>query len=371
MTTSILILGGYGYAGRLLARHLLAESDAGLVLAGRNAEKAQSLTAQLNAEFAGDRVAGIRADAADSESLRRAFCGIDLVLVAATTVEHTERVARAAVEAGVDYLDIQFSPKRIPVLQSLADEICRAGRCFITEAGFHPGLLTAMVRFVAPHFSHLDTAIVGSVLNPEGGLPSAESVDELIEAFKDYQGQVFKDGRWQTAGSFDVRAIDFGAEFGRRSCYSMFLEEMRSLPDTYPSLNTTGFYVAGFNWFVDYLLTPVIMLSLKLWPERAVRPMGRLLVWGTQKFASPPYGVLLKIEATGEKDGKPLKVEASAFHSDGYEFTAIPVVACLLQYLDGSIKRPGLWMMGHLVDPARLFGDMERMGITVATKVVH
>lgn len=366
MGRSILILGGYGYTGRLLARHLMQETDVRLVVTGRNAEKARQFAAQLNADFAGDRVTGAGADAADPESLRRAFCGVDLVLVASTTVEHTQKVARAALEAGIDYLDIQYSPKRVPVLQSLAAEIREAGRCFITEAGFHPGLPAAMVRYAARNFSRMETAIVGSVLNPEGGLPWSESVYELVEAFKDYQGQVFKGGRWQAAGSFDTRRIDFGGEFGRRTCYSMFLEEMRPLPDCYPSLKATGFYVAGFNWFVDYLITPPMMLALKLWPERAVKPMAKLLYWGTKTFSSPPYGVIVKVEAGGEKDGNPTRVGIAAFHEDGYEFTAIPVVASLLQYLDGSIKRPGLWMMGHLVDPARLFTDMERMGIKIA-----
>ena len=41
----------------------------------------------------------------------------------------------------------------------------------------------------------------------------------------------------------------------------------------------------------------------------------------------------------------------------------------LLQYLEGSAKRPGLWMMGHLAEPVRLMIDMEKMGIKVTTAV--
>jgi hypothetical protein len=52
-------------------------------------------------------------------------------------------------------------------------------------------------------------------------------------------------------------------------------------------------------------------------------------------------------------------------HPDGYQFTAIPVAACLLQYLDGSIRKPGLWTQANLVDPARFFRDVERMGVAV------
>jgi saccharopine dehydrogenase (NAD+, L-lysine-forming) len=45
------------------------------------------------------------------------------------------------------------------------------------------------------------------------------------------------------------------------------------------------------------------------------------------------------------------------------------VVAALLQYLDGSARKPGLWMIGHLVEPVRLLKDMENMGVQVRTRV--
>jgi saccharopine dehydrogenase (NAD+, L-lysine-forming) len=203
------------------------------------------------------------------------------------------------------------------------------------------------------------------VLNPAGGLPYTQGVDELMAAFLDYEAQTFQGGRWQAPRGYAMRAIDFG-ELGRRRCYSMYFDELGPLPELYPSLNELGFYIAGFNWFVDYAIMPALMVALKGWRRRAVGPLGRLLCWGTRAFAAPPFGVALKAEAFGEREGRPARAEVSLFHEDGYEFTAIPVVACLLQYLDGSIRRPGLWMMGHLADPARLMRDMERMGVRVA-----
>jgi saccharopine dehydrogenase (NAD+, L-lysine-forming) len=90
--------------------------------------------------------------------------------------------------------------------------------------------------------------------------------------------------------------------------------------------------------------------------------------WAMRALAKPPHQITLVVEANGLKDGQQTRVRASVSHPDGYEITAIPVAACLLQYLDGSARRPGVWMMGHLVDPVRLFSDMRRMGIrTTAT----
>jgi len=58
-------------------------------------------------------------------------------------------------------------------------------------------------------------------------------------------------------------------------------------------------------------------------------------------------------------------VRVSVAHDDGYAITAIPVVATLLQYLDGSVRKPGLWLMGHVVDPVRLVADMDSLGARV------
>ncbi len=314
-------------------------------------------------------VSAVRADAADGQSLREALHGTDLLLVAAPTTKHADTVIRTAIESGADYLDIQLDARKFALLKSLAPEIERAGRCFITEAGFHPGLPAAMVRYAASHLDRLDTAITAGYLNMGRSLPYSEAVDELMEEFRNYQAQVFKDGQWTKPGSYDIRRIDFGETIGIRKCFSMFFEELRPLPEMYPTLKSCGFYISGSHWVVDWIITPLVIMGLKIAPKHGIKPLGKLMWWGMQTFPKPPYIVILKAEASGERDGKMEKVEVTISHPDGYELTAIPVVACLMQYPDGSARHPGLWMMGHLVEPVRAFKDMEKMGVRVVTTV--
>ena len=133
----------------------------------------------------------------------------------------------------------------------------------------------------------------------------------------------------------------------------------------FPSLSETGFFVGGFNWFVDWLVFPISMLGLRLFPQTARKPLRELMKWGLTTFSKPPYGTALKVEARGEKESKDKAVNVSIYHEDGYMLTAIPVVACLLQYLDGSLRKPGLWTQANIVEPNRLIADMERIGVDV------
>ena len=58
---NILILGGYGSTGKLVARHLLQQTQNHIIIAGRHLDKAQALVR----EFADERIAACQLDAAN------------------------------------------------------------------------------------------------------------------------------------------------------------------------------------------------------------------------------------------------------------------------------------------------------------------
>lgn len=358
---TILILGGYGATGRSLTRHLLAQTSYQIIVGGRNIDKALGFVDSL----CDPRVTAQRVDAADPTSLKQALRRVNFLLVAAPTTHHTETVVRSALDAGVDYLDVQFADTKLATLRAHEREIHEKELCFVTEAGYHPGLPSAMIRYAASKVECISSAQVAGYLNM-GRLPYTEAVDELMEAFIHYQAQVLKYGNWTSPRSWDMRKFDFGAEVGRRTCYSMFFEELRCLPAMYPALKEMGFYISGSNPLADLILTPIIMVGLKIAPRRGIRPLGKLMWWAMGK-SKPPYKVVLKVEASGYRRGKQVQVEASIEHEDGYELTAMPVVALLKQY--DYVRRPGLHMMGHLADPDCLFQDLERMGAKVTITI--
>ena len=360
---NILILGGYGQTGKLLAKHLLAQTNHNIIIAGRNLNKGCELETQLN----NPRVSTRQADASDLNNLKLALHNVDFMLVAAPTTHHAGTVIRAALEAHIDYLDVQFSSRKLSALYAAQDEIKQAGLCFITEAGFHPGLPSAMIRYAASKLDTIESAVTAGYLNI-GDIPYTEAADELMEGFIDYQSQVYKNGTWTKRNSWDMRKFNFGSEFGIHTCYSMYFEELGKLPEMLPSLKDTGFYIAGWNWFADLIVTPIILIGLKLAPKRGIRPLGKLMWWAMMQ-SKPPYVVALKVEAKGKLNGRQRQVNAQIEHEDGYELTAIPVVAFLKQY--DQVRCAGVHMMGHLAEPNQLFRDMQSMGAHITLNTVE
>lgn len=92
---------------------------------------------------------------------------------------------------------------------------------------------------------------------------SGGAVLEFIETLGDYSAEVYRNGEWRGAGSRDVRKVDFGPTLGRKTCYPTTLSEMRDLPDRL-GIEELAAYVAGLNWFVDYVVTPLTFVLGKV-----------------------------------------------------------------------------------------------------------
>ncbi|GAB6125286.1 saccharopine dehydrogenase NADP-binding domain-containing protein [Humidesulfovibrio idahonensis] len=358
---TFVLLGGYGGAGQELSRLLLRETDAELVLAGRDTAKAARLAAALNGERPG-RARAARADARDPASLAAVLRGSALLIDLTPGGGHVGGLARAALDAGADYLDIHFQLGALEQLLPLAQDFERAGRLLLTQAGCHPGLPAALVRAAAPFFDEYRSALVGMGLSMrvENETTALELVDELMTA----EGTIFADGAWRKAGNRDMRALDLGPRFGVRQCFPMRMAELESLPGAL-GLRECGVLVAGFNPVADWFVLPLILLCGRLGLIRMRPLLARLFTWSINTFSKDAPGMSFALAATGARQGAPASLRLVVDHPSPYALTAIPVAACLRQYLAGGLCAPGLRFMGQVADPRRLLDDMARMGVRV------
>jgi len=365
---TIMLLGGYGNAGLHIARILLAETDAHVVLAGRNLQAATSAADALAADFGVGRTSAARVDAVDPAATTQALVasGASVLVVAASTIAHAREVATAALDAGADYFDLQISsPAKHAALRSLRGRIEKEDRCFITDGGFRPGIPAAMIRYAAEQRPGLCDAQVGSVFQLDWAQRkfSDSSAEEFAEELKGYSTLVFRDKQWRPAKASEMPEFDFGEPFGKHRCTPMFMDEFRLLPEELPALRSTGFYSGGFGPTVDYVVIPLSLLLVKLFPERSRPLIGRLFTWGLTRHTKPPYGAVLRLQA---RDENSQRFDMTVWHEDPYALTAIAASASLLQYLDGTIAVPGLRSQAMAVAPRRFFEDLTRLGARVS-----
>lgn len=362
---TILILGGYGGVGQSLVRLLLKETQVDVIIAGRRKDKADEYAVSLQREFPDKQVACRYADASNLESLLQAFQGVQLVIVLTTTPNFIKQIGQAALVSGCDYLDILVSESTFHDLDELTSSIQQQKSIFITQAGLHPGLPSTFVRYGAQYFDKYEKAIIAMAMNAR--FERAEQAAEIIPLIAEFKADICKAGSWRKATYRDAITIDMGNRFGIMKLFPIQMAEIKQTQEMF-HLKETGAYVSGFNWFVDNLVMPIIMITQKIKKGLATSLLLKLFAWGVNTFSSPYQGVVFLNEAEGMMDGKKIKVRIMAEHDDAYLFTAIPMVACIKQYLDGALPS-GLWMMGHVVDEIRLMDDMEKMGVKISIQI--
>ena len=334
----LFILGGYGNTGRWVTELLLKHTDVEIVVAGRSAQRGVAFASAMNGQYPRGRVKSVAVDASATASLKSALNGVDIFVNCATTASKVEDVARTVLDADVDWVDIIYSAATVEKLRKLEPDITARGRCFITQAGIHPGLPGVLVRLAKERIPDVKKVTIGMLIHQKGAA-TVESAAELLADLNDIPMEYYKDGGWRIANYKDTREIRFDRGFGTQSCIPMGLEELKHLPQEL-GIEELAFCGSGFNWFADWVVFPLSMGLAKVKHGLGNRLMGRLFVWSVDNLTAPPYGCMVTLEAEGSTS-----LRLVMFAEDGYFSTAAAVAALLKQVAGGNIRRPGLHLM--------------------------
>jgi saccharopine dehydrogenase-like NADP-dependent oxidoreductase len=124
---NILILGGYGRTGVELARLLLKESGHNIGLAGRDQIKAIRSARELNWEYPGQRVEAVQVNVAFRRKLTDIMTDYDLAVASVRRTAFGGQMAMAALDASVNYVDLNPDNDRRKAIEGLHEEVRRAG----------------------------------------------------------------------------------------------------------------------------------------------------------------------------------------------------------------------------------------------------
>jgi NAD(P)-dependent dehydrogenase (short-subunit alcohol dehydrogenase family) len=333
-----LVLGGYGNFGKRISASLSA-AGIRVIIAGRSAERARDLAAQLAGASA--MAVDIR-DSALAERIRSS--GAHLVIHTSGPFQGQDYgVAEACIQAGVDYLDLA-DDRRFVTCFTVLDEAARAaGVALVSGASSVPGLSSAVVDEHLPRFSQIHT--IRHAIAPGN---RAERGEATVRAILSYTGRPFsrwEAGRWRTVyGWQDLRRQDFGPGIGRRWLASCDIPDLALFPERYGGVSDVVFH-AGLE-------LPLLHLGLWLmsWATRArlvdnwsrySAAITRMSRW-LEGMGSDAGAMAVSLEGVGH-DGEPLALRwtLSAGSGNGPYIPTVPAVILARRFASGRRPAPG------------------------------
>jgi hypothetical protein len=184
----VLIPGGYGVFGRLLAAELLQKTDAEVVIAGRDLGRAKAACRDLD-PLASGRVEPMRIDLARSGELRRAAEGCVAVACTAGPFQALRmELVEEVVEAGAHWVDIaDASGWVLGILQdSELDQRARAAGVAVgTGLSTLPALSGVLARWLIERVPRAGTATVVLSIGNRNRKGSAAIASALMSGMRD------------------------------------------------------------------------------------------------------------------------------------------------------------------------------------------
>ena len=223
MTNEILILGGYGNFGKRIAQ-ALGRHGLPLVIAGRDLSKAEAMCRELpNA-----RPLRLDIHMGLAEALAREKPSV-VIHTSGPFQGSDYAVARACIVAGVHYVDLADGRDFVCDFNQLDAEAKAAGVTLVSGVSTVPGLSSAVIEHLKPHFARMDRLDFG--ISPgqkaERGLATTRGILSYVgKPLRPFAGYPKPYG-WQ-----DMHSLAYPV-MGRRYLSTCDIPDLDLLPSAY------------------------------------------------------------------------------------------------------------------------------------------
>jgi Saccharopine dehydrogenase NADP binding domain len=359
MMTRVLLVGGYGTFGTLIARRLSREPGLTVIVAGRSGQKASALAGKLNAEWTQfDISAGL-------DGHLKTLKPDILVHTSGPFQEQGYEVAAACIRNGVHYLDLADGREFVANISRLDEAARAAGVLVVSGASTVPGLTSAVLAKYAGGFETLEAIDFGIATAQKTGRGLA-----TVKAVLGYAGKPFKTligGRMlDVYGWQDLRWRKF-RDLGWRALGNCNVPDLTLLPQYAPTLRTVRFR-AGLElpplhlglWALTWLVRSGIVPSLRP-AAPALMGMARLF----DGFGSDNSGFYMEMTGRAlEGHARQAVFELTARGGDGLMIPCTPAIVLVLGLANGEMKRRGATPCIGLLDLDAILGELAALQIT-------
>lgn len=372
------VLGGCGIMGASVARDLIKSEEVERVIV---ADKVVDSTKLHESVQKSAKVTTQTIDVGDHEALVKLIKGNDVVVnVVGPFYKYAIPTMKAAIEAGVNYLDIMDDWDTTIAAFDLDEAARKAGVSVCIGLGSSPGFGNIIVRYAADKMDQVDEVrlLWGYALNDPAG-PSV-----LAHMFHALRGDVpqYLDGKLVNvpAGSGGEEIVDFMEPYGKCPVYYLGHPEPITIPRYIKGIKTVvnkGCFLPLWvnELFFDFIKRgfadrePITMDGNPIVPEDfivQIMQRGSAFRKQVEEYTTAPLNVVVK----GKEGNKAVTYlyESAGRMAPG---TAIPASICAQMLARGDISVKGVVAPEGCVDPKIFFADFGKRGFRLSeTKTV-
>ncbi|MCL4515091.1 MAG: saccharopine dehydrogenase NADP-binding domain-containing protein [Firmicutes bacterium] len=363
----IVVLGGAGDMGSRAVRDLAAQTDVSkLTIADIQEVRAHKLAEELNSP----KVSVARVDATDPESLKQAISGHDVAASAIGPFYKFEApVARAAIEAGVNYVSICDDYDAAAKVLEMDEMARERGLRVLTGLGWTPGMTNVAARKGADQMDEtqeINVAWAGSSADSQGYavvLHTIHIFTGLVPSFRDGKRIEVEAG---TAGE----VVSFPAPIENVNVCHLGHPEPVTIPRFIKGLKVVTLKGGLTEPLLNKLAIAIARMRLTN-TRRKKDAVGRIIKTALpvlEKLGKPGIPISgLRVDVRGLYKGKPRHlVYKAANHMNN--LTGVPLAVGALMLGRGQIQRKGVFApeAEGAVDPALFFAELAERGVFVS-----
>ena len=351
MMTNVLIIGGYGMVGRLVAEELVSAEGLRVIVAGRDGARARELAVRLGVDWR-------QVDITDRLSLAAGLTEVQITIncFSGPFTHFPLDLPRLCAERGIHYLDVSGSYDYTSRLLEQNDLAARNQAILISALGANPGIPGITLMDLKEDFDHAETARVEFVMGARLDGVSLAGLKEL-KYMLDVKPKVWQAGGWYSPRP-DTRRVWVDKPFNRKIYLGASLtRDLLPIPGL-TGLNDLSFWSGFEDDVLGLALIAGLKLSLTRWDVSGRFLLNTLKRMGRKKECSGD--ILLKIEMTGLREGVRQNRVVRMLCEENL-FTALAPAAVCRQLAAGTINRCGAFVPPEIV-PASDFMSRLRRG---------
>jgi hypothetical protein len=369
MPAAVLLIGGSGTFGSRLADGLAATTDLALIIAGRDGAKAQETADRLRRCYPGRAITGIALDRAAISADALGALGAGLLVDAAGPFQFADfALPRAAIAAGIPYLDLADATGFVSWIEQLDAAAKQAGVAVVAGASSTPALSAAVVDDLTRGWQRLDTVEVA--ISPGNRAPRGLSVVRAILSYVGRPVRVLIDGQWASRPGFSMLVRRRIGSLGPRwlalcDAPDLVLLPRRSAP------RRSAIFRAGLELPILHLGLYALGLLVRARLLPSLTPLAGPLQWCADRllaFGTDRGGMAVEVkglDAEGKRCRRRWILTAEA--GQGLYVPTLPALALIRSITAGRGPAPGATPCVGLLPLATIAAEFSRHRITTQT----